>query len=197
MPKAAVKNTLKDVVAEQAIKRSRSSSLVVANGAQRMPLGPGKTESAANAPRHSTARIPKPSVFKRLSRQETAVPVVLSTEEDKENDMDIELPDIKNQDAATELSIISEKEVDDVADVQETDADLVSEEIEAEPKSARMWPDVDTQRAMRHYRQVSEVQEVFEDEVDVYDTTMVSEYSEEIFRYMSELEVGHSFFFPA
>ena len=33
------------------------------------------------------------------------------------------------------------------------------------------------------------IRETFEDEVDPYDTTMVSEYADEIFEYMADLEV--------
>ena len=38
-------------------------------------------------------------------------------------------------------------------------------------------------------RQVQTIRDVFVDEPDMHDTTMVSEYAEEIFQYMSELEV--------
>lgn len=104
--------------------------------------------------------------------------------------MDIEVAEIVEPEADPELSIINEKEVEDMVDVQQTDViDIVQEEA-GQTKSPRIWPDVDTERAMRHYREVSEIQRTFEDEVDVYDTTMVSEYADEIFKYMSDLEVS-------
>ena len=53
-----------------------------------------------------------------------------------------------------------------------------------------IWPEASPERAERYRCQVQAVRDVFEDEPDMYDTTMVSEYSEEIFQYMSELEVG-------
>ncbi|KAH7928087.1 hypothetical protein BV22DRAFT_1103275 [Leucogyrophana mollusca] len=74
------------------------------------------------------------------------------------------------------------------------EAEEAEEEVEEtakvtiEAKSPRIWPDVDTERAMRHHREVTEIQRTLEDEVDFFDTTMVSEYAEEIFKYMSDLE---------
>lgn len=52
-----------------------------------------------------------------------------------------------------------------------------------------IWPEASPERAERYRRQVQAIRDVFVDEPDMYDTTMVSEYSEEIFEYMSELEV--------
>lgn len=53
-----------------------------------------------------------------------------------------------------------------------------------------IWPEVSPERAERYRRQVQTIRDVFVDEPDMHDTTMVSEYSEEIFQYMGELEVG-------
>lgn len=164
------------------LKRSRSSSLAAATGPQRVPLGPGRAETVAQRP---TSRATRSSVFKRASRQETAVPVIIPTEEEKENDMEVE--DIE---VDAELSIINEKEVDAMLDVQEQITPEQEDKVTAVvAKSPRIWPDMDTERAMRHYHEVADIQRTFEDEVDVFDTTMVSEYSDEIFQYMNELEV--------
>ncbi|KIK95439.1 hypothetical protein PAXRUDRAFT_385553 [Paxillus rubicundulus Ve08.2h10] len=189
--KATAKEALKDGV-EQGMKRTRSSSLAAATGPQRVPLGPGRPETAANGPRASTARAQKPSVFKRMSRQETAVPVVIPTqvvEEETENEMDVE-EEVEESEVDPELSLINEKEVEDMVGVQDTE--VIEEEVPKTEtlgsKSPRMWPDVDTELAMRHYKEVAEVQQTYQDDVDLFDTTMVSEYSEEIFKYMSELE---------
>ena len=187
--KPAVKHGLKDASQEQAHKRTRSSSLAVATAPQRVPLGPGKADTTANAPR---TRTQKASAFKRTSRQETAVPVIIPTEEEKENDMDIEVAELAVPEADSELSIINEREVEDMVDIQQTEGVDAVQEVAAQAKSPRIWPDIDTDRAMRHYREVSEIQQAFEDEVDIFDTTMVSEYSDEIFKYMSDLEVSLS-----
>lgn len=183
--KPAAKDGLKD---EQGLKRTRSSSLAAATGPQRVPLGPGRADTTSNASRTSVSRTQKSSVFKRTSRQETAVPVIIPTEEEKEADMDIEVAEILDPEADPELSIINEKEVEDMVDVQQTEVIDIVQEGAAQTKSPRIWPDVDTERAMRHYKEISEIQQTFEDEVDVYDTTMVSEYADEIFKYMSDLE---------
>ena len=59
-----------------------------------------------------------------------------------------------------------------------------------------IWPEAPPERAERYRRQVQAIRDVFEDEPDMYDTTMVSEYSEEIFQYMTELEVRLSVVHP-
>lgn len=53
-----------------------------------------------------------------------------------------------------------------------------------------IWPEAAPERAEKYRRQVQAVRDVFVDEPDMHDTTMVSEYAEEIFQYMSELEVS-------
>lgn len=56
-------------------------------------------------------------------------------------------------------------------------------------KEPRIWPEVSTEQARRFRREVDEIKEVFTDEQDPYDATMVSEYADDIFEYMGELEV--------
>jgi len=51
-----------------------------------------------------------------------------------------------------------------------------------------IWPEAAPERLEQYRRKVQAVRDVFVDEPDMHDTTMVSEYSEEIFQYMSELE---------
>jgi hypothetical protein len=111
-------------------------------------------------------------------------------EEEHEHEMDIE-HEVEDLEADPELSIVNEKEVEEMVGIQETD--IIEEDVQPEtlePKSPRMWPDVDTERALKHYRQIAGVQQTYQDEVDLFDTTMVSEYSDEIFSYMAELEVS-------
>ena len=175
------------------MKRSRSSSLAAATAAQRVPAGPGRTDTANNASRTSAARVQKPSVFKRMSRQETAVPVVIPTKvvEEKEIEMDVE--QVEDLQAEAELiDMLEDKDEQDMVGVQETrlNDENVPEPEAVEPKSPRVWPDVDTEKAMRHYKEVVDIQRTYHDEVDIFDTTMVCEYSDEIFKYMSELEVS-------
>ena len=174
------------------MKRSRSSSLAAATGPQRIPAGPGRTETATNTSRTSTARAQKSSVFKRMSRQETAVPVAIPTQvvEEKEIRMDVE--QVEDLEESELIDMLEDKDDQDMVGVQETgmnDANIQEPEAIGS-KSPRMWPDVDTDKAVRHYKEVTDIQRTYQDEVDIFDTTMVSEYSDEIFKYMSELEVG-------
>lgn len=125
-----------------------------------------------------------------MSRQETAVPVIIPTQvvEEKEIEMDVE----QVEDEA-EPDMFEEKDEQDMVGVQQTGANeniKIPEPEVVESKSPRVWPDVNTEKAMRHYKEVTDIQRTYHDEVDIFDTTMVSEYSDEIFKYMTELEVG-------
>jgi hypothetical protein len=126
-----------------------------------------------------------------MSRQETAVPVIIpQVIEEKEIEMDVEQVE---DEVEPELdNMLEEKDERDMVGVQVTGAKNANiPEAEAlESKSPRVWPDVKTEMAMRHYKEVTDIQRAYHDEVDMFDTTMVSEYSDEIFKYMSELEVG-------
>ena len=67
-------------------------------------------------------------------------------------------------------------------------------EVEAvaldESRPPRVWPELGTERTHRFQSQINRIRETFEDYVDPFDTAMVSEYSDEIFEYMQELEVS-------
>ena len=177
------------------MKRSRSSSLAAATAPQRVPIGPGRIETANNASRTSTARVPKPSVFKRMSRQETAVPVVIPTQVVEEKEIEMEVEETEDMQAEPEVvRMLEDKNEQDMVGVQDTSIsnESIPEPEAIESRSPRMWPDVDTEKALRHYKEVAEVQRTYQDEVDIFDTTMVCEYSDDIFKYMSELEVHFS-----
>jgi hypothetical protein len=79
----------------------------------------------------------------------------------------------------------------------DSDVDVHSEFAEAEENvqtgSKRSWPEMSTGCVKRARREVEAIREVFVDDVDVTDPTMVSEYSEDIFAYMEELEVMRPF----
>lgn len=74
----------------------------------------------------------------------------------------------------------------------ESDSENASEEegdLEDEENLPQLWPTL-TPRAAEKYRQeIDHIQKTFHDEIDMFDTTMVSEYADEIFEYMSKLEV--------
>ena len=69
-------------------------------------------------------------------------------------------------------------------------------EDEMEPSTAtkppRIWPEFATERAHKYRDEVQAIRDNYQDVVDMYDTTMVSEYAEEIFEYMGDLEVRFS-----
>ncbi|KAF8625557.1 hypothetical protein AX15_005322 [Amanita polypyramis BW_CC] len=180
------------------LKRGRPSTTI---GPQRVPLGSNRgqvSQPAATAvrarPSIARHRIHIPNVNKRHSRT-VQEPDRLHEEEEIEeepsHDMDVE-EDITHQEQQVEellKHIRRETEVEAMAGVEENE----EEQDGAVPsltdsKSSKMWPDMDTSMLDRCQRKVEAVREVYEDVVNLYDTSMVSEYSDEIFKYMGELE---------
>lgn len=51
------------------------------------------------------------------------------------------------------------------------------------------WPEIPRAQAQACAQRVEEIKSTFQDDVDMWDTTMVSEYSDEILQYMGELEI--------
>ena len=74
--------------------------------------------------------------------------------------------------------------------IREVEAMIEDEYQRYDDHAEYIWPEASPERTERYRRQVQAIRDVFVDEPDMHDTTMVSEYSEEIFQYMSELEVG-------
>lgn len=108
--------------------------------------------------------------------------ITIPSEPESEHGMDIEPPSDKDL-------IVNEPEVEPMIDAEPSEEDEDVEETARHRKIQRVWPDVDTEKAHRYRREVDEIRTRYEDRVDMYDTTMVSEYAEEIFEYMEELEV--------
>lgn len=176
-------------------------------GPQRVPVS-----NTATRNRQSTSRLSRTSLLpsaKRTSRsvsQEPAPTVIIPVEEEevvqieKELDigMDVEVDELEHFDEPEpEASLlVGEQEVeamvgltdDEAEDIETEDTAKVQTSSSAKPE--RVWPEVSTERRQKYRREVDAIREVFEDDVDVFDTTMVSEYSEDIFEYMCELEVG-------
>lgn len=127
-----------------------------------------------------------------MSRQETAVPVVIPTQVVEEKEIEMDFDQAEDLQVESELiDMAQDKDEQNMVGVQASVNDEMIPGPQAiEPQSPRIWPDVDTEKAIRHYKEVAEVQQTYRDEVDIFDTTMVCEYSDEIFKYMSELEVG-------
>jgi hypothetical protein len=181
------------------MKRGRSNSTTLA---QRVPLGPGRGQVAppvANAV-HATrvpisrARAPVATGPKRASRIIAAQIREEIKEDDPQSEMDIESEHVA-RDYDDEDLIANEREVETMVDVDDSETEDELDEIagassSVKPQPPQHWPALDTEQADRYRREVEAIREVFEDEADMYDMTMVSEYSEEIFEYMTQLEVS-------
>lgn len=102
--------------------------------------------------------------------------------------VEIEQERIVLQDEINAMIDEAEAEVDVDVDVEQEE-ELAEIQME---KPVRYWPEVGTARAARFKHQLNEIKEVFHDQVEEDDMTMVSEYANEIFDYMNELEVSLS-----
>jgi G2/mitotic-specific cyclin 2 len=109
-----------------------------------------------------------------------------------QDDMDVEYDPVAEREADVNSMIAGEQEVEEMVVVEADVHDDEGEEETAkvyEAKPARVWPEVSTERAEHYKREVKKIRDTFEEELDMDDTTMVSEYAEEIYEYMCELEV--------
>ena len=105
--------------------------------------------------------------------------------EDPQSEMDIEENIL---DEVEEALRVNEEEVEAMIGVEDNSSETGDEEVQFE-KQPRIWPDISTELATRYDKEIESIRSRFDDEVDMYDTTMVSEYAEEIFEYMGDLEV--------
>jgi hypothetical protein len=140
---------------------------------------------------------------RRASRVTTSTsqPIVVPPQEEEvdivkdqpQSEMDIE--DDPADEPDDELEVANEREVENMIGVEQSDEEEAEAEAEAqecpaqESKPPRIWPEIGTERAARYAKELQAIRETFHDEVDMFDTTMVSEYAEEIFEYMCDLEV--------
>ncbi|CAA7267137.1 unnamed protein product [Cyclocybe aegerita] len=177
---------------ETGLKRGRSNSTTFA---QRVPLGPGRSQVAPPVANVVNARVPLartrlPAVTapKRASRAVAEqIQEVEMKEEDVQSEMDVE-DDLAREYEEEEL-VVNEQEVEAMVGIEDSEEeDEVAPLPPVESKRPRVWPEVSTEKALRAKKEMQAIREAFEDEVDMYDTTMVSEYAEEIFEYMCELE---------
>jgi len=100
----------------------------------------------------------------------------------------MEIEEFETRDAEEE---VNEREVAAMIGLEESDEEQEEIEPVSEPpaKAAPSWPEFSSEQAHKFQKEIEAIKQHFEDEVDIYDTTMVSEYAEEIFEYMCELEV--------
>jgi G2/mitotic-specific cyclin 2 len=130
-------------------------------------------------------RVQKSQATHILQRKPSVVHNPLSEDEDdQEQSMDIE----ETADPEDPSMMTGTQEVEGMIDLDDSEDE--GEQNEVHPISRDgVWPAVSPERAERYKQEVEAIREVFEDEQDMFDTTMVSEYAEEIFQYMTELEV--------
>lgn len=188
---------VKDLKEETGSKRARSSSLAVATGPQRIPLAPVPVTNVVPSTTIITvdAPAPVPSLSQRAAavqssemapelQRKPSVPVPNEMDAEDE-DMDIEEDVIEHQ--------VEENMPDSPVEPIESDADYDDElEFEEETDSvpvSHIWPELSPVAAEKYRSEIEHIQTNFHDEVSDWDTTMVSEYSEEIFQYMERLEV--------
>jgi G2/mitotic-specific cyclin 2 len=104
--------------------------------------------------------------------------------------MEVEdLHDIKRN-LMGDVDAVGDEELENMIDEQdraEVDENLVPTE-EAEV-SEYIWPDVSPNRAAKYQHEVDKVQARFDAEDEAYDTSMCSEYADEIFQHMEDLQV--------
>ena len=176
---------------EVGFKRGRSGSTVLA---QRVPLGPGRSQVAPPIANTVTARAPPvrarlsvASGLKRPARyfsERIKEDIAVKEEDEHVMDLETDVDDVQNYEEAI---VVKEQEEEPML-MEESEP-----EDEMEPSTAtkppRVWPEFATEPMHRFRDEVQAVRESFHDVVDMYDTTMVSEYAEEIFEYMGDLEV--------
>lgn len=178
---------------EVGLKRGRSDSI---SCAQRVPLGPGRAAAAPVNARVAVARArANYATTRRNSRVTTSIsqPIVVPPVEEVESVKDVpqsemDIEDDPAEELHDETENISEREAESMTGIEQSDEDGTPEPIQAS-KHPRMWPEVSSERATRYTKELQAIRTTFEDEVDMFDTTMVSEYAEEIFEYMCDLEV--------
>lgn len=196
---------------EIGLKRGRSNSTTIA---QRVPLGPSRNQVAHPTAQVAQARAPSARprasvVAQKITTRHAPQPKVLH----EENEYRREIPTPVNNmiadggymleapsDRVPEMDKSAEQEVEAMVDVDdsedEDEDDLGHSSPEAQP--VRFWPEVSPEEALHYRKEVEAVRERFEDSVSVQDTSLVSEYADDIFDYMGELEVcvSHLLGFP-
>ncbi|KAL4247200.1 cyclin family protein [Abortiporus biennis] len=178
---------------ETGLKRSRSSSLAAATAPQRVPLGPGRSSVQPTVQHRppTTSRLQRPNVPRATQRIQVLQDPVAEVDDEDDDSMDVEQAEevpATSPAAEDDSLLVNEQEIEDMV-AYDDDEEFGHQQLQ-EPyeKPVRVWPEVSTARAARFRRELDDVKEIFQDEIDEEDTTMVSEYANEIFQYMTELE---------
>ncbi|KAI0303727.1 cyclin-like protein [Multifurca ochricompacta] len=188
----------KDKAPEVGQKRARSSS--VADGPQRIPLAAKPTALAAQATvtgvRSSLPQ--RPPLAQTLPPQRVFSPPPEPTIVHVEgvtrlsgagDDMDIEDVHDTRRDSMGDIVVVGDEELENMIDEQDR-AEVVENLVPIEEPDVLeyVWPDASPNHAAKYEREVEEVRARFDAEDEEYDATMCSEYADDIFQYMCDLE---------
>lgn len=92
----------------------------------------------------------------------------------------------RRTDAATPLPVkIDEGSLDEVSE-----GDDEEEEEEEEEDDEDDWTRLTGEDAVRAHEELETIRAEFQDDIDMFDTTMVAEYADDIFAHMEELELS-------
>ena len=194
----------KDKAPEVGQKRARSSS--VADGPQRVLLA-----AKPVAPEPTTVTGVRSSLLQRPPLAQTLPPQrVFSRPEltgvhldgvvhldGPEVDMDVEEAHSTKRDSMDDVVIVDDEELDNMIEEQDR-AEVLENLVPADKAEVAeyTWPEVSPNHAAKYQREVDEVRAKFDAEDEEYDATMCSEYADDIFVYMTDLQVRfyHAFF---
>lgn len=86
--------------------------------------------------------------------------------------------------------LVTEEEADELEPEASVPATVSAPSLLTKHYKEAVWPELDESVARECAVRIKEVTAAFSEEIDQYDTTMVSEYSEDIMKYMGELELS-------
>jgi hypothetical protein len=164
-----------------------------------VPTGRQALQPAAQITNRPTAPLPRHAV------RAQPVPVAGSTDDEVEHDREHEMSELMDVDGTANAqsklsngsgltpSLSGMKTMEHAPEVEASSA--VSEHDEEEEEEEEGEDEDDwlalSESQARHVEQtLRDVRENYEDDVDMFDTTMVAEYADDIFKYMEQLEVG-------
>ncbi|KAI4525481.1 A/B/D/E cyclin [Schizophyllum commune Loenen D] len=185
----------KEVLKEEVgVKRSRPESGGLPP--QRIPLGPGRVAPAISQPVNvrrtsaAAARIPvlADAIRRGVSKASAPEPVRQQVVYDEPADVGMEVEDqMEDDDLVIVHDSVLDQDEEEMAGVEDEEPAVFPSSSPEPEKAPRMWPECSTAQADRQTRELEAVRAAFTDH-DPEDDNMVSEYANEIFEYMSELE---------
>ncbi|ODN78951.1 hypothetical protein L202_04466 [Cryptococcus amylolentus CBS 6039] len=179
----------KPVAAKVGAKRTALGGVVVnakedgVDGKKPLKATAGKTVAEVRQPlasRNNDAQPTRP-IAAIPSRSKTSAPIYSSLDSklSLEDDFQMEVDSRRQQTLSVPQGIDT---------VEEEYLDEDSEEDDMEEEDEEDWLRMPEEDAIRAQEQLDVVQATFKDEVDLFDTTMVAEYADEIFGHMEMLE---------